>query len=99
MVGLFWLIVLLILILTGAIVPVVIFGAWALVVVLVIVFLGLIILKAFGLLIEPFAWLATTIASASGAQRPEVPRPSDPDYPAYIAWANGKGEYGRYERW
>ena len=97
MAALFWTIVALVLILTGAIVPILIFGGWALVVVLIVALLGLIVAKIFGLLIRPFAMIGADVAEALA--KPKYPPPDHPDYVAYLDWTNRRGEFGTFEHW
>jgi hypothetical protein len=74
---LFWIIVGLVLILTGAIVPVAIFGAWALVVVLTIVLvcmiLGAIVRGTFAVLGEMIEFYVQLVPSVRWAKRESIP--------------------------
>ncbi|WP_145963703.1 hypothetical protein [Bradyrhizobium algeriense] len=86
---LFWVIVLLALVLTGAIVPVLHFGLWALLVVLILIFLAWGFLRLCGLLLREFAPI-----------RPlNFPKPDDPDHRHYLDWTNKTGEFARYKEW
>ncbi len=94
---LFWIIVALVFILTGAIIPILHFGLWAVVVILAIVLFGWIVLKAFGLVIRPLALIGWDIAGA--IQGNGYPKSDDPDYKHYVDWANRTGEFSRYKEW
>jgi hypothetical protein len=82
---------LLVLLLTGAIVPVLIFGGWALVVVLGVVLALWIVAKAFGLVFKPLVVLGNDVGQAFGWWGP--PRHPSPGDPVYLNWANREGEY------
>jgi hypothetical protein len=94
---LFWIIVILLLILTGAALPILYLGLWAVLVILILVFLGWMILKAFGLIIHPFALIGSDVVNAIRGDG--FPKPNDPDYKAYIDWSNQTGEFYRYAEW
>ena len=90
---LFWIVVILLLILTGALLPILHFGLWAVLVILTLILLGWIILKGLGLIIRPFALIGSDVVDA--IRGGDFPKPNDPDYRAYIDWANKTGEFSR----
>jgi hypothetical protein len=94
---LFWIIVAFLLILTGAIVPILHIGLWAVVVILTVILLGWMFLKACGLVLRPFALIGSDIVEA--ARGHGYPKPDDPDYKQYVDWANRTGEFARYAEW
>jgi hypothetical protein len=97
MAALFLIIVILVLILTGTIVPVLIFGGWAVVVILILVLIAMILIRGTGLIARLFASLGEDIRSLGKGQK--FPKPNDPDYGAYLDWANRTGEFASYRHW
>ena len=93
----FWTIVLVLLVLTGAIIPVLIFAKWTLVAALVVALMGISVIGLLALLLKPFALIAADIFEAFG--KAKRPAPDDPEYFAYLDWANRRGEYGRCRSW
>jgi hypothetical protein len=94
---LFWIIVILLVILTGAILPILHFGLWALLVILILAFLVWALLRLGGLILRPFVLLGSDVMEA--VRGGHHPKPDDPDYKHYIDWANRTGEFARYTQW
>jgi len=94
---LFWIVVILLLLLTGAIVPVLYFGFWALAVVLIVILVAWALLRVCGIVLQPFAMIASDLAGWVRS-RERVKRP-DPDHKHYVEWANRTGEFAAYSDW
>ncbi|WP_454651582.1 hypothetical protein [Bradyrhizobium liaoningense] len=94
---LFWIVVILLLFLTGAIVPVLYFGFWALAVVLILVLAVWAFLRVCGFVLQPFAMIASDVAGWVRS-RERIKRP-DPDHKYYVEWANRTGEFAAYSDW
>jgi CBS domain containing-hemolysin-like protein len=75
---LFWIVVILLLILTGAILPILHFGLWALLVVLALTLVVWAFLRLCGFVLRPFVWLGSDMANA--VRGPDHPKPNDLDY-------------------
>ena len=97
MAGLFWIVVLLVLVLTGAIVPVLIFGGWVMVVILIVVFVALAFFKFGVAIIRGGAEILGGVTSPF--RPPKYPTSKYPEYSTYLHWANKTGEFGRVENW
>jgi hypothetical protein len=94
---LFGIIVALVLLLTGAIFPILHFGLWTLVVVLTIVLVCWIFLKTIGVVLRPLGLIGSDVVEAIRGDG--YPKPDDPDYEHYLDWANRIGEFSRYTEW
>jgi hypothetical protein len=94
---LFWTIVILLVILTGALIPILHFGLWALLAVLVVVLLVWVFVRLCGLVLRPFVLLGSDVAQA--VRGGDYPKPSDPDYKHYLDWTNRTGEFAGYKEW
>jgi hypothetical protein len=94
---LFWTIVILLLILTGALLPILHFGLWAILVMLTLVLLVWVFLRLCGLVLRPLVLLGSDVAEAVRASG--YPTPTDQDYDHYLDWSNRTGEFARYKEW
>lgn len=98
---LIFIIIALVLVLTGAIVPVLVFSGWMLVVVLALALLWMIFRRVLGfvltVILSPFVFVAASIFERR--QGPKFPVPGDPDFSTYLDWANGVGDYHDFRDW
>jgi hypothetical protein len=86
---LFWTIVILLLILTGAILPILHIGLWALLAILTLTLIVWAFLRFFGLILRPFVLLGSDVVEA--VRGDGCPKPNDPDHEHYLDWANRAG--------
>src|SRR5258708_8662326 len=94
---LFWIVVILVLTLTGAILPILHFALWALLVILMLTLLVWAFLRLCGLVLRPFVLLGSDVVDAVRGR--DHPKPDDPDYKHYIDWANRTGDFAHYKEW
>src|SRR5258708_33857842 len=94
---LFWIVVILLLILTGAILPILHFALWALLVILMLTLLVWAFLRLCGLVLRPFVLLGSDVVDAVRGR--DHPKPDDPDYKHSIDWANRTGEFPNSKKW
>jgi len=94
---LFWIVVVLLLVLTGAILPLLHFGLWALLVILALTLSVWVFLRLCGFVLRPFVLIGSDVLEA--VRGGDYPKPDDPDYKHYVDWANRTGEFARYKEW